>query len=320
VTYAGWELDPGKIFSGAHNAVWQPGSKMGILDPQISSEINVASPQREWISLSHNGMSDVQASKGGRLECGICFQGRKDVVIPFKPGIIDIPKCEALRARSIWTHDIPREGEGRDTVFFFAGSHPLPKPGKQPSVRGLRLYAHPHVRADIHRLHKQTPNFKVVNSLLDEKVDPVTWMLKSQFCWVPPGQRYGDPRRHLLSASFGCIPVFTLPNGHFAFDELLPWKSMAVMVNRSDLPNLPAILAKYSAADRERMRTQLRCAWPRLWFSSIYGSCFGDNPRFDAFDALMATLRYRIKDPAIVKPAYASSTDACAQTDRPLRL
>lgn len=133
-------------------------------------------------------------------------------------------------------------------------------------------------------------------------------------------RRYGDPRRHILSSAYGCIPVFTLPNARLTFDELLPWSSMAVVVQRADLPNLPAILRRYSAADRERMRAQLRCAWPRLWWTSIYGGCFEEQPQFDAFDALMATLRYRIRgDSSIVKPGYASSKDACAQLNRPLR-
>lgn len=132
-------------------------------------------------------------------------------------------------------------------------------------------------------------------------------------------RRYGDPRRHLLGAPYGCIPVVTLPNGSLTFDELLPWSSMAVVVPRAELPQLPAILRRYSAADRARMRAQMRCAWPRLWFSSIYGGCFDDQPEHDAFDALMATLRYRIRDGSVVKPAHASSKDACAQLNRPLR-
>jgi hypothetical protein len=132
--------------------------------------------------------------------------------------------------------------------------------------------------------------------------------------------RYGDPRRHIRGIPYGCIPVFSLPNGRLTFDELLPWQSMSVSVTRDQLPDLPAILARYSPADRERMRAQLRCAWPRLWFSSIYGSCFGDDPQYDAFDALIATLRYRLTDPQVVKPSHASSPDACAQTNKPLRV
>lgn len=94
---------------------------------------------------------------------------------------------------------------------------------------------------------------------------------------------------------------------------------MAVVVSRAELPQLATILDNYTATDRERMRKQLRCAWPRLWWTSIYGSCFGDDARYDAFDALMATLRYRLPGLADSKPAYASSNDACDHFDKPLR-
>ena len=38
---------------------------------------------------------------------------------------------------------------------------------------------------------------------------------RPRFDWlqVPPGQRYGDARRHLAAAFLGCIPVFTVPDG-----------------------------------------------------------------------------------------------------------
>ena len=367
ITYAGWELDPGKIYAGPHTPVWRSGQ--GGLDEATEAQVHVASPERGWLSLSHNGMDDGVSSAHGRTRaCLVCFQAGKDIVIPFKPGVIDVPRCAQLRARSIWSAAAPRRtSEGRDTIFFFAGSHPVSKANAARHARApeLAVYAPPHVREDIHALHNRTPGFKVVNSRAGPKVDPVEWMLRSQFCWVPPGQRrarraprrapvapplvcrlrararpptavgrapalasvggvlrpsrYGDPRRHILSAPYGCIPVFTVPNARLTLDEVLPWRSMAVVVPRAELRNLPAILARYSERERERMRAQLRCAWPRLWFSSIYGGCFGERPEYDAFDALIATLRYRIRNASIVKPAHASSDDACAARDRPMR-
>ena len=71
-------------------------------------------------------------------------------------------------------------------------------------------------------------------------------MQRSHFCWVPPGQRYGDARRHIISAFHGCIPVFTVPDGHHTLEEVMPWSRMSVTVPQERLPLLPQILANYS--------------------------------------------------------------------------
>jgi hypothetical protein len=202
VTYQGWELDPGKIFSGRHDAFW-PSPLPFDGGARADAEVNVASPTRQWLSISHNGMADStalegEAGSGAGVRCVICFQPGKDVVVPFKPGVIDVPACAAFRERSVWAAHAPRRAdEGRPIVFFFAGSHPTPKarPNGKPAARGAHLPSHmssaePHIRAAIHALHNQTAGFHVVDSrLAGAKVDPVEFMLRSQFCWVPPGQR-----------------------------------------------------------------------------------------------------------------------------------
>ena len=68
------------------------------------------------------------------------------------------------------------------------------------------------------------------------KVDVNEWMQRSVFCWVPPGQRYGDARRHIISAFHGCIPVFTIPDGHHTLEELVPWSRMSLSVSQEELP------------------------------------------------------------------------------------
>lgn len=188
VTYQGWELDPGKVFSGKEPARF-PHAELGLgaHGARAEAEISVASPAREWLSLSHNGMADAARAPSGERTCVVCFQPGKDIVVPFRPGIIDVPLCSKLRERSVWSPGAPRRaGEGRETVFFFAGSTP-PYSVRKAANRAGGL--EPHVRADIHALHNATPGFVVIDSGAGRGVEPVEWMLKSQFCWVPPGQR-----------------------------------------------------------------------------------------------------------------------------------
>ena len=112
---------------------------------------------------------------------------------------------------------------------------------------------------------------------------------------MPPGQRYGDARRHIISAFHGCIPVFTIPDGHHTLEEVLPWGRMSVSVSQEALPLLPAILRNISAERRDEMRRELSCAWRRLWFSSIYGECLGEEPQTDAFDGLLQVFAQRLQ-------------------------
>ena len=70
---------------------------------------------------------------------------------------------------------------------------------------------------------------------------------------------------------------------------------MSVSVPQERLPLLPAILRNVSADERDAMRRELACAWRRLWFSSIYGSCLGEEPQTDAFDGLLQVLAQRLQ-------------------------
>ena len=127
-------------------------------------------------------------------------------------------------------------------------------------------------------------------------------MRRSTFCWVPPGQRYGDARRHITAAFHGCIPVFSVPDGHHTLEEVLPWERMSLHVPPEQLPQLPAILDNVSATARDAMRTELRGWRHALWYSSIYGECTAAPdappraaaaPR-DAFEGLMRLLARRL--------------------------
>ena len=113
--------------------------------------------------------------------------------------------------------------------------------------------------------HAAAPGFRIVNSFPPaagraNATPPLTaaqtrdGMRRATFCWVPPGQRYGDARRHIIAAFHGCIPVFTVPDGHHTLEEVLPWHRMALSVPQEQLPLLPQILRNVSAEEREEMR------------------------------------------------------------------
>ena len=125
--------------------------------------------------------------------------------------------------------------------------------------------------------------------------------LTSRFCWVPRGQGQGDPTRHMVAIFHGCVPVFSLaPAGRddaLPFDELIDWRTFSVVAPTDRLADLPATLRSIAASEPRlaAMRGRLRCAWRLLFWSSLVGSCFGEPARGDAFDALMAVLRRRLR-------------------------
>ena len=290
-------------------------------DPLLQS----ASERRGWLSLNLNGMSDLlgsdlPAGRAAAQPCHVCFKPGVDVVIPPPASTIDVPSCEKLRVITAATGTVdelkptasvgsvpaspangsrmPRQDQiRRDNLFFWAGrvvpsAHRLnPMYASRPNVRELILE------------HIGAPGFKIVNTFEGGRnasaagVDTYTWMRRSVFCWVPPGQRYGDPRRHILAAFLGCVPVFSVPDGHHTLEELLPWPNMSLEVPPERLHELPAILRAVPQRTLQHMRRRLRCARRYLWYASIYGACAPGLGREepDAFQGLMRVLATRLE-------------------------
>lgn len=98
-----------------------------------------------------------------------------------------------------------------------------------------------------------------------------------------------------MAVFVGCIPVVSIPDNTNTLDELLPWHEFAVIVPPADVPRLPQILRTITPAEEARMRAKLGCVWGRLWFSSVYGSCFGEDPANDAFDGVLRVLAARLQ-------------------------
>eukprot|EP00966_Prymnesium_polylepis_P208256 4824046-Prymnesium_polylepis.1 len=170
--------------------------------------------------------------------------------------------------------------------------------------------------------HAREPRFVIVDSAAPNasRVDGVQMMLRSTFCWAPPGQRYGDARRHLPAAFLGCIPVFSVPDGHHTLEEALPWARMSLSVSADELPRLPAILRAVEPRQIAAMRRALRAARHALWYSSMYGECRAEmgGALPDAFDTLMAILRSRLQQREVEPGALAQLLNAAAApTDEP---
>ena len=221
----------------------------------------------------------------------------------------------------------------RDVLFFWAGRVP-------PGAHRLNpMYEHEaNVREQL-LAHQNEPGFVIVNSLrapthtpggrrllaphnatgggaagaaggAPASVDVIAWMRRATFCWAPPGQRYGDARRHLLAAFLGCVPVLSVPDGHHTLEEVVPWREMALIVPPERLGELPAILRAVPPERLRAMRRALHCHRRMLWYASIYGACglARGGTREDAFDALMRVLAARL-------PAAAHATAATRQSD-----
>ena len=269
------------------------------------ADLNPASESRAWLILTHNGIADtrlawpwrrnaVDLSSPKVRRCVNCFQAGKDIVLPFQPRTTDVPSCDAIRGIATVTSDGAEAPGQRHTLFFYAGRI-------QPSLEHAKFLTYyegsgtPNVRTAL-LAHTGEAGFKIVNTFNKSvtRVSSHDWMRASHFCWVPPGQRYGDARRHIVSVFTGCIPVITIPDNHNTLEELLPWERFAVLVPPEQLPRLPQLLRSISPQRREEMRAALRCVWRRLWYSSVYGPCFGESASTDAFDGLLRVLAARV--------------------------
>ena len=150
--------------------------------------------------------------------------------------------------------------------------------------------------------------------------------LSSLFCWVPRGQGQGDPTRHMVAIYHGCLPVFSLgeaaeQDDALPFDEVLDWRRFSLRVPTGRLAELPATLwpVARDAARLRAMQLELACAWRALFWTSLVGSCFGEDVQGDAFSTLMSVLRHR-KQPRRAAAAAAARRSPCSLAVLPSHL
>ncbi|KAL3929373.1 MAG: hypothetical protein SGPRY_001985 [Prymnesium sp.] len=264
-------------------------------DPEMDAD----SSSRVWLALTLNGMADFTSpttvpdfTSSTGPPCHVCFRPGVDIVIPPPADAIDVPSCRELGRLLLQ----PRRR--RDTLFFWAG-RVVPN-----AHRANPMYQHRENVREALMQHASEPGFRVVNSFVDgrnkssslTKDETYEWMRRSTFCWVPPGQRYGDARRHILASFMGCIPVFSVPDGRPTFAELIPWGTMSVEASSVDaIARLPSRLRTFTPAEIGKMRRRLSCVKRFLWYSSIYGQCAEGLPNApDAFEGLMTILSARL--------------------------
>ena len=72
------------------------------------------------------------------------------------------------------------------------------------------------------------------------------------------------------------------------------WRSFAVLLDLEDMPRLPEILGRVTRQDQRRMRHEMRKVWPRLLYTSFFGSYLGEDGSDDAFESFMTVLRWRL--------------------------
>ena len=85
------------------------------------------------------------------------------------------------------------------------------------------------------------------------------------------------------------------------------WRSQAfsLRVPTRELQTLPALLWPIARDDARlrRMQRELACSWRALFWTSLVGSCFGEDALGDAFGMLMTVLRSRVLRSRVPLPA-----------------
>ncbi|KAG8457335.1 hypothetical protein KFE25_014064 [Diacronema lutheri] len=243
--------------------------------------------------------------------CHICFQRGKDVMLPTFRRTNDYPTdgdCARLRTGlSPWSAAAsaaaPDEAAaaaavdaGRPVALFFAGAIQTKK-DVQPS------------RYEPWRLWRNASGFRILQTerhpfVVDpsdgwsEHVDLYSELRGAQTCMVPMGKTGNYGQRMIPAALAGCIPVITKAAGSaHPLDESLPWPLFSLHVPHERAATLGPAIRALGPERRRAMQRELGCAWRRLLWTRLYGTCVGTERAHlgeaDAFDTLMDALRRR---------------------------
>jgi len=282
-------------------------------------DLHPASPTRQLAALQYSGVSDYVAEGGENprrgvspgAPCRICFQPKKDVMIPGFPGIPDYPDsrpkprggkmrsdCDLISALSPESADRQRPNTPR---LFFAGA-------VQTKSHGPGLYEPSRlVLYNCWKNRTASHNFEIVqteNVLIsvhpwevEKPVDALRRTRDASLCAVPEGKIGSYGHRAIIALLLGCVPLFTKESySHHFFDEpgsALEWSNMSLSVPPAQMPQLSELIN--AAAPRlERLRATGFAKRRRLLWTSIYTSCHlrpGEGGEADAFETLMALLR-----------------------------
>ena len=253
------------------------------------------------------GMPNPVRCVSSNARCYVCFQPRKDVMIPGHPGLIDYPgPAECGRFRELGAYDeasgAPRRRALRPAVLFGGAVWTIPQgPGFYEPSRLVLYLCHKNASAraglDASITQTETQPESVRPWEVEGRRDLHALARHASYCVVPEGKIGGYGHRAIAALMLGCVPLVT--KERFSADlleEAIDWSALALRVPPVDMHRLPALLARDHPEPRRRAAAAVR---RRLLWTSIYGGCGldGGGRRAaapappDAFDTLMEVLR-----------------------------
>eukprot|EP00854_Cymbomonas_tetramitiformis_P019936 gene19936-23852_t len=135
------------------------------------------------------------------------------------------------------------------------------------------------------------------------------------------GKTGGWGLRFVHAVLSGCVPVMSQVDFTEVFQELLPFKRFALVLDEDALGELPTKLGEVEA-QLKHMQGELQCVWPLahlgrvegqfkyLTWSSIYGRYANESGRMDAFATVMEILYRRSRGAG---PMHSSCTHGLHQ-------
>ncbi|GLC47762.1 hypothetical protein PLESTB_000023000 [Pleodorina starrii] len=264
---------------------------------ELSEDAQLLTRNATW--LTHWGLARDHEFAGWKAS----HRPGRDVVLPLMLAASVISAYHLPRASPLHPAG-PRPG--RPTTLFFAGricgSRARPATNGTfpncPDVLGSEdaYSAATRQRAFFH--HHGRPNWKVVTTSRTFAQDMAT----AKFCLAPSGG--GQGKRSILAALMGCVPVPVTDGLMQPFEPELRWERFAVGVRERDLPVMHELLERLAPDQLAGFQGELPCAAQHLFWSSLYGSVWGEDGAYDAFETLVQVLRMRANYPNVAPEEY----------------
>ncbi|GIL79650.1 hypothetical protein Vretimale_12247 [Volvox reticuliferus] len=238
------------------------------------------------------------------------FAGWKQAHRPGRDIVLPLMLAPTVLSTYRLPHNSPLHPAGtrmpRVTTLFFAGricgSRAQPTTNGTypncPNVLGREdaYSAATRQRAFFH--HHGRPNWKMVSTSRTPALD----MMTAKFCLAPSGG--GQGKRSVLAPLLGCVPVTVTDGLIQPFEPELSWERFAVGVRERDLPVMHELLERLRPEQVAGFQAALPCAAQHLFWSSLYGSVFGEDGAYDAFETLTQVLRMRAMYPNVAPEEY----------------
>ena len=192
----------------------------------------------------------------------------------------------------------------RKAKLFFSGrfcGDRRPPEHRRGCPGDARPYYSGNTRQRVYLHHSGRPGF-----LLSTNAS-LRLMASFQFCLSPPGFGYG--RRSVHALLMGCIPLTVTDHVLQPFEPEMRWSEFSLHLPEADIPRLHLVLEKLPPDKVAAMQARLRCAAQHLYYSSTFGSLFGEDGRYDAVETLLQILRVRAAHPDLPPERYMEADD-----------